>query len=265
LDCYSAFRVNDRSRDTALSSSQSWTNAQGAALPQWVELNLGQYQVIDSATVYSSSGGVVQNYDLEVYDGWGWLPVAHVTGNTLVQRSHTFTPIAAKKFRLMGYVGSATQPGYIRVNELELYNSHENLALGSTASASSTYCSGADCYAAWRINDGLPSTALGGGSSWTNDGVAALPQWAELNFGGPRTFGRVTVYLTSGYTAQDYSLQYWNGSAWVTLVSVTGNTQVQRSHTFTPVTATRLRFLGQKGSTNQPQYVRLNELEVYEN
>jgi len=144
---------------------------------------------------------------------------------------------------------------------------HGNMALGATASASSTYCTSSpnQCYSPSRINDGNSSTALGGDYSWANNLGAALPQWVELNFGSPRTFGRVELYTSQSYPIQDYRLESWNGTGWVSVVSVQGNTQLRRTHTFAPITGSKLRVVGLKGPNTQVQYVRVNELEVYPN
>lgn len=133
-------------------------------------------------------------------------------------------------------------------------------------SASSTYCAGASpgphCYSPERINDGDRSTALGGLTSWANDNPH-LPQWVQWDFGSPRRFGRVELYTTEGYELQDYRLEFWNGSEWSVLLTVTGNTQVHRTHSFVPVKGSSLRVVGLRGPNVQPSYIRVNELEVY--
>ncbi len=141
-----------------------------------------------------------------------------------------------------------------------------NLALEASTSASSTFCSGSgsSCYAARRVNDGSANTALGGEYSWANDLGPAMPQWVELDFGAARTFGRVELYTSQGYPIQDYSLETWDGSTWSPVVTITGNTELHRTHTFTPVTASKLRVLGRKGPSNQVQHVRVNEVEIYQ-
>jgi hypothetical protein len=141
-----------------------------------------------------------------------------------------------------------------------------NLAAEAVISASSTFCGGSawDCYAASRINDGDADTSLGGEYSWANDAGAALPQWVELDFVVARTFGRVELYTTQAYPIQDYSLETWDGTTWNAVVTITGNTEAHRTHTFTPVTASKLRILGRKGPSRQAQYVRVNEVEIYQ-
>jgi len=140
-----------------------------------------------------------------------------------------------------------------------------NLARLASASASTTYCSGSGehCYSAGRVNDGSPSTALGGYHSWANAWGAAMPQWVELTWSSPVTASRVDLFTTSGYVIRDYDIQYWTGSSWAGVATVNGNTSVSRTHFFGPVTTTRLRVLGRRGPDNQPGYVRVNEIEVY--
>lgn len=142
-----------------------------------------------------------------------------------------------------------------------------NLARSAQVLASSTYCSGAnpgpDCYSAARVNDGSRSTALGGLDSWANAWGVAMPQWVELLWQVQQTVSRVDVYTTTGFVLQSYSVQVWNGAVWVTVASVTNNSQTSRSHTFAPVATNRVRILANSGSAAQPGYARLNEIEVY--
>lgn len=140
-----------------------------------------------------------------------------------------------------------------------------NLAQLASATASSTFCSGTGehCYSPGRVNDGDTSTTLGGFHSWANDGGVPLPQWVELSWSSPITTSRVELFTTSGYVLRDYDIQSWTGSAWVSLATVNFNTATHRTHTFAPVTTTRLRVLGRWGPDHQPGYIRVNEIEVY--
>ncbi len=80
----------------------------------------------------------------------------------------------------------------------------ENLALRAAVSAQSTYPY--EGYSVQRIIDGSQSTALGGGASWANNtGTAgAPPQWVDFDFGAVRTFDRVDIYTTIGYSMKEY-------------------------------------------------------------
>ncbi len=141
-----------------------------------------------------------------------------------------------------------------------------NIAPSALAVASSTFCSGTGtihCYSPARINDGNRSTTLGGFTSWSNNGGVAMPQWVELQWGQVHTVSRVDLYTSDGYPIRDYDIQSWNGTSWVTINVVRGNTALFRTHTFTPVQTFRLRVLAYSGPSHQTGYARVNELEVY--
>jgi hypothetical protein len=113
------------------------------------------------------------------------------------------------------------------------------------------------------INDGSQNTSVGGATSWTNDENVTWPQWVQLDWGTNKTFNRVELYTSSGFEISGYQIQYWNGT-WVDLfIAVTGNTSVHRTHTFTAVSGSKIRLVGISGPNGQPEYVRVNELEVY--
>lgn len=139
-----------------------------------------------------------------------------------------------------------------------------NLALGGSTTASSTYCSGSGlhCYHAYRINDGDRDTTVGGYYSWAN--AAGLPAWVKVDFGTTRAFNRVKLYTSSGYPIRNYKIQYWTGSSWSNAATITGNTSTERTHTFSTKTSSQVRVLGELGPSNQSVYVRVNELEVYD-
>ena len=66
---------------------------------------------------------------------------------------------------------------------------------------------------------------------------------------------------TSAWVAQDYEVQYWNGSAWVTVPngSVTGNNKVWRKFEFSPITTSKIRVR----VTNGGNYVMFTEIEAW--
>lgn len=145
-----------------------------------------------------------------------------------------------------------------------------NRAPEGSASASSTFCWGSDpgehCYSPARINDGDASTTLGGLHSWANADGVPLPQWVELTWPVELPVSRVDLYTSDGYPLQDYRIEYWDGSQWSSRreLEVFGNTNTYRRHDVVPAINTRrLRVLGLRGPSHQPNYVRVNELEVY--
>jgi hypothetical protein len=149
------------------------------------------------------------------------------------------------------------EKGHIKVTMQ--YDTYPNLAIGAHASASSTYGG----YNAYNVNDTSTDTTVGGPYSWTNAADGYLPQWLELDFGVLKTFSAVDLYTSAGYEIKDYSIQYWNGFGWIDLVHEVGNTQVQRWHSFSTVSASKVRVVGWSGPDVQPHYVRINEFRVY--
>jgi hypothetical protein len=136
----------------------------------------------------------------------------------------------------------------------------DNLAKTATASASSTYP--AETYSVTRVKDGKLTATVGGAYSWTNV-ENALPAWLELDFGTTRALTLAQLYTSAGYPIRDYQVQVWNGASWVVAATVTGNSSLVRAHDLTGFSGSRLRIYGTSGPSWQPQYVRINELEVY--
>lgn len=105
---------------------------------------------------------------------------------------------------------------------------------------------------------------------FANGGVGhnTFPLWIEIAFGSSKTFDTVHVLCPPPWQTQgtllDYDLQYWNGSSWVTIETITEPTQVMAFvspttdanclvesyfsdrctfvHTFAPITATKIRL-----------------------
>jgi hypothetical protein len=140
-----------------------------------------------------------------------------------------------------------------------------NIAPGARVGASSTYCTGGDCYDVNRVNDTSLSTALGNAESWVNDTIntPVLPQTVTLDWPYPVFINSLSIYSTSGYVMRDYDIEYFDGNTWILLYSVTNNAAVTNTFTVPIVTTSSLRVLAKKGSTIQPQYARINEIVVF--
>ena len=152
-----------------------------------------------------------------------------------------------------------------------------NVALasaGAVASASSTIS--AEYPASAVIDNERAGTKWGAGGGW-NDGTSAVfPDWVQITFNGAQTIDRIVVYTVQDnlaspveptdtlvftkYGIVDFSVQGWNGSAWVTLATVTGNNLVKRTVAFTAVTTDRIRI----NVTNAlAGYSRITEIEAW--
>ena len=98
----------------------------------------------------------------------------------------------------------------------------------------------------------------------------------QVRFSGSKAIDRVVLYtLADNYAAGsvpgdaqtftqfgvvDFTVQAWNGGAWVTLAAVTGNNLVKRTVTFPTVTTDRIRVTVTKGRSS---YSRVVELEAW--
>jgi hypothetical protein len=114
--------------------------------------------------------------------------------------------------------------------------------------------------------------------TWTNLWVSspdqALPQWVDLEFEGPQTFN--TVYLTFDTDlsffpefplhvvpecVKDYTLSYWTGTGWRSVVEVKDNYRRRRIHRFEAVQARRIRLT--VVATNGAVSARVYEIRIY--
>jgi len=168
---------------------------------------------------------------------------------------------------------------YSRIVEVEAWEAPSppvNVALaanGGTATGSSTLSP----YVAGNVVDG--SRRAGNHTIWLDNTAASFPDWIEVRFHGRNTITQIDVVtqqddyqnLVEPTLAQTFSLygitafdvQYWNGSAWVTVSngSVTGNNKVWRQFTFSPVTTSKIRVAVNAGADNV--YSRVVEVEAW--
>jgi hypothetical protein len=123
------------------------------------------------------------------------------------------------------------------------------------ASASTFHSAGFAPSAA--INGDRAGLYPGNGAYWNDATPAALPDWVQVNFSGTKKVDRVVVYSVqdnfgapseptdaqtfSLYGVTAFTVEGWNGSAWVTLGSVSGNNLVKRSVLFSAFTTDRIR------------------------
>jgi len=133
-----------------------------------------------------------------------------------------------------------------------------NVALasaGAVAFASSTF---SGSFPVSAVNDGdRAGLNFGAGGVWRDATLSVWPDWVEIDFSSAPTIDRVIVYSvqdnsltpvdpsdTMTFTLRGdtaFDVQTWNGSAWVTQGSVTGNNLVKRTVSFTATTTTKIR------------------------
>ncbi|WP_239187389.1 fibronectin type III domain-containing protein, partial [Candidatus Nitrotoga sp. HW29] len=148
-------------------------------------------------------------------------------------------------------------------------------SVGAVVSASSTYSS---AYSVGAINDNQRTgTTWGNGGGWNDGTYNVQPDWVQINFNGTKTIDRVVVYTLQDnyanpieptdtltfktYGVTGFTVQGWDGSAWTTLATVSGNNLVKRTVNFTAFTTDRIRV----NVTNAlAGYSRITEIEAWD-
>lgn len=158
-----------------------------------------------------------------------------------------------------------------------------NVALasrGATVYTSSTYSSATP--ESSMIDGNRRGNPWGAGGGWSGRYLpgyptVSLPDWIEIDFAGPKTLSEIVVstlqdnygspvepYIGqtfSQYGIRDFSISYWNGSAWILLKNIYSNNQVYRQVTFSPITTTRI-WINITAALNGA--ARVTEVEAYE-
>ena len=118
VDNYGINKVND---GIATTDFNSWCSQSGQ-LPAWVQLNFGTTAAFNRVELYTTTGYELKDYTIQYWDGTSWVDAASVTGNTLAHRTTEFSSVTCSKIRVYMPTGSAAQPYYARICELEIYN-----------------------------------------------------------------------------------------------------------------------------------------------
>jgi hypothetical protein len=155
-----------------------------------------------------------------------------------------------------------------------------NLALqanGGVATASTT--NNGTTYTPKAVNNGdRKGLNYGAGGTWMDATWNVYPDWVQVTFSGQKTITEVDVFTVQDTTAAPveptptmtftkygitaFDVQYWSGSAWVTVPGgrITGNNLVWRKVTFPAVTTDRIRVVVNASLANNS---RVAEIEVY--
>jgi uncharacterized protein YjdB len=138
-----------------------------------------------------------------------------------------------------------------------------NLALNRPVKVSSVYSG----YTGDNAVDGNNSD---NSSRWiSGNATESSPQWIEINLERDCNITGIAFWTGAGgaynQPNNDFRIQYWDGSAWVTIIVETGNTSSSYAKNFAPVTANRVRLYVTKANNGASPLVRLYEIEVYGN
>ncbi|MEN0063386.1 MAG: MopE-related protein [Myxococcota bacterium] len=250
---YSAANLVDGDRSTDLDEDDSWTNSNGERATAEVELDFGGDVTFGRIDVYSTLGYEMQGFTVEYWDGKAWVALRTVTGLVDERTVVTFPAVTSEQLRFSNLEGSVAQSGYARINEIEVYR---NQAPDATITASSTFSG----YSTAETVDGSRGSMTNDG--WTNSSTT-LPATIEYDFDECRTFDVFVLTTSSTYEIRDYDIEAWDGESWHVVESVVGNVDVTIESVVDPAFGESVRVVGYLGPNRQPQYVRVNEFEIY--
>jgi PKD repeat protein len=223
-------------------------------------------------------GDSVVSYTFDFGDGSA--PVTQA-GPTI---SHTYTTGGNFQARLTvtDTYGVSSSPALANI-DVDAAGGVTNYALtsnGGVATASTTFIGLRSYPPEAAINgDRTGGNWENGTGGWNDNTRGIWEDWLQVAFSGqPKIISEIRVFtLQNNFRTPtepdantpadvngilDFDVQYWNGSAWVTVTggTVTGNTKAMRVFTFTPVTTTAVRVLVHNGRV---YYSRIVELEAY--
>ena len=107
-------------------------------------------------------------------------------------------------------------------------------------------------YPAENAVNGLARPGADAPNLWIS--APGMPQWLELDFGSPKSIGKVELIFDTNLDkprycgvpdecVRDYEIQYLRNGRWETLMKITGNHQRRRLHSFDPVETEKLRLV----------------------
>jgi hypothetical protein len=178
-----------------------------------------------------------KNWTLQGWNGWTWVVVDTVSDQTgwygYPVRTYTVdSPGSYTRYRLHVTADNYNHPSYpitlVSIGTLQLYGSGSTpqVPIMSSSTTPSGYVSRSSVYGssyeAWQVFDGTTPTA----TLWLSD-LYVSPAWIGYEWGGGT--GKVITSYAITYAngscceqrgPRDWTLQGWNGSAWVAVDTV---------------------------------------------
>jgi RHS repeat-associated protein len=295
--------INGDRKGTSWGSGGGWADATSNTFPDSLEIDFSGTKTINEIDVFTLQDSYVSpseptstmtfssyglsEYTLQYWDGSAWqsVPGGHPIANNKVWTRISFAAITTSKIKVV--TNDAVDHGYSRVTEVEAWGSSTppsavNVALstnGATASASSILSSS---FPASGANNGdRKGTGWGSGGGWADSTSNSFPDWLQIDFSGTKTINEIDVFTLqdsyaspaeptetmtfSSYGLSSYEVQYWDGSAWVTVTGggITSNNKVWKKISFTALSTTKIR-VWTHGSVDSG-YSRITEVEAWSN
>lgn len=121
---YSPERATDCDPDERLGGAYSWANASGTYPPnnpEWLQADFGVNKTFRRVVVHTSQGYPIKDFDVQVWNGVTFLTVGSVRGNTALSVTVNVGSQSTRLVRILCRSGPDRQPGFVRINELEVF------------------------------------------------------------------------------------------------------------------------------------------------
>jgi uncharacterized protein DUF4394 len=230
-------------------------------------------------TIGSLGAGVdttgLTGFDVAAGSGVGY---ASLTAPSATSSTLNIVNFATGAVTAIGASGVAVPiGGGLTIKDIAVEFSLALASAGSTAVGSTSHVSGLYPASA-SINDDRKGNTWGTTSGGWNDGTrGSYDDWLEVHFNGSKTINEIDVYtLQNGWNAGagepdlttsasgegilDFDVDYWNGSMWVTVGSITSNDKAKQRFTFTAVSTTMIRVVVHNSRSN---WSRIVEVEAF--
>lgn len=135
---YPASAINDGDRaGLNIGAGGVWRDATPSVFPDWVQIDFPAPQTIDRVVVYSVQDNAsspvdpsdaltfsrrgITAFDVQSWNGVGWVALASVVGNNLVKRNVSFAPTTTKTIRVTVNAALGGVPAYSLITEVEAW------------------------------------------------------------------------------------------------------------------------------------------------
>ncbi|MBX2803240.1 MAG: hypothetical protein KTR31_36510 [Myxococcales bacterium] len=118
---YDVSRTVDGDRTATPGGASSWTNEGPGTLPATLVLDFDECRRFERVELFSTASYEIADYDVEIWDGAGWVVLARTRGNGSSHVVHDGLSVYTERVRVVVSGGPDIQPGYARINEIELY------------------------------------------------------------------------------------------------------------------------------------------------
>jgi RHS repeat-associated protein len=258
-----AFTVNTANNRLGVPGGQpgamNYDNAGNLTSDTYTGMGGRTYDAENKMTQAADNTGQVSRY---TYDGSGYRVRRQVASSQEEWQVYGFGGELLAEYRASSPASSPQKEyGYRNGQLLVTATGRYNVALaanGGVATASTT-ATGSGFATTFAINGNYRGPWGSNVEGWNDNTPNALPDWLQVDFAGSKTIDEISLFsLHDNYLVENtptetqtftlygllnFTVEYWNGSSWVTIPggSVTANNKVWRKFTFSPITTSKIR------------------------